>query len=198
MTSRELTSGFDFWSRGHLCMAVLHLPMKFGADIFIQSGVIDIFSEIKDGGRRHLGFVWVSHGTTHEASFVARTSCKICHDRLSSFQVIRIWIFSRSGLKVIFTAPKFQFFGDFTPEIYGLIVHTPKRHFLERNDAFWALVGPDRTHSATCGLGKETKKERKKDSGKLAICPDHPRRRIEVKVCMLGGLRCVVLYFKFY
>ena len=83
MTSRELTSGFDFWSRGHLCMAVMHLPIKFGADIFIQSEVIDIFSEIKDGGRRHLGFVWVSHETTHEASFVARTSCKIfCHDRI--------------------------------------------------------------------------------------------------------------------
>ena len=39
------------------------------------------------------------------------------------------------------------------------------------------------------------KKERKKDSGKLAIRPDHPRR--QVKVCMPGGLRCVVLYFKF-
>jgi len=37
-----------------------------------------------------------------------------------------------------------------------------------------------------------------KDSGKLAIRPDHPRRRIEVKVCMPGGLWCVVLYFKFY
>jgi len=35
MTSRELTSGFDFLSRGHLRMAVLHLPIKFGADIFI-------------------------------------------------------------------------------------------------------------------------------------------------------------------
>jgi len=47
MTSRELTSGFDFWSSGHLCMAVMHLPMKFGADIFIQSGVIDIFRKLK-------------------------------------------------------------------------------------------------------------------------------------------------------
>ena len=49
-TSRELTSSFDFWSRhsrGHLCMAVMHLPMKFGADIFIQSGVIDIFRKLK-------------------------------------------------------------------------------------------------------------------------------------------------------
>jgi len=58
MTSRELTSGFDFWSRGHLRAAVMHLPTKFGADIFIQSGVMDIFSEIKDDGCRHLGFVW--------------------------------------------------------------------------------------------------------------------------------------------
>ena len=54
------------WSRGHLCMALLRLPIKFGADIFIQSGVIDIFSKIKDGGRRHLGIAWVSHWTTHE------------------------------------------------------------------------------------------------------------------------------------
>jgi len=52
------------------------------------------FFEIKDGGRRHLGFVWVSHGTTHEASLMA---CL--------------------GLKVLFTAPKFQFLGDFTPKI---------------------------------------------------------------------------------
>jgi len=42
------------------------------------------------------------------------------------------------------------------------------------------------------------KKKEKKDSGKLAICPDHPRRRTEVKVCVPGDLRCVVLYFKFY
>ena len=57
MTSRELTSGFEFWSRVHMRMAVVHLPVKFGAYIFIQFGVIDIFSEIKDGGRRHLGFL---------------------------------------------------------------------------------------------------------------------------------------------
>ena len=47
MTSRELTSGFNFWSRGHLCMALLRLPMKFGADNFIQFGVIDIFPKLK-------------------------------------------------------------------------------------------------------------------------------------------------------
>jgi len=37
MTSQELTSDFDLWSRGHLRMAVMHLPIKFGADIFIDN-----------------------------------------------------------------------------------------------------------------------------------------------------------------
>jgi len=56
MTSRELTSGFNFWSRGHLCMAVVHLPMKFGANIFIQSGVIDISVKFKVAAAAILDF----------------------------------------------------------------------------------------------------------------------------------------------
>ena len=43
----RINLGFDFWSCGHLRMAVMHLPVKFGADIFIQSGVIDIFPKFK-------------------------------------------------------------------------------------------------------------------------------------------------------
>jgi len=43
---------------------------------------------------------------------------------------------------------------------------------------------------------KEGRKVRKKkntgNSGKLAIRPDYPRRRIKIKLCMVGGLRCVV------
>ena len=38
------------------------------------------------------------------------------------------------------------------------------------------------------------KEERHPNSGKLAIRPDHPRRRIKMKLCMVGGLRCVVLH----
>jgi len=34
-------------SRGHLRMAMMHLPVKFGADIFIQCGVIDILPKLK-------------------------------------------------------------------------------------------------------------------------------------------------------
>jgi len=47
MTSRELTSGFDFWSADHLRMAVMHLLIKFDVDICIQSRVIDISLKFK-------------------------------------------------------------------------------------------------------------------------------------------------------
>jgi len=56
MTSRQLTSGFDFWSRFHLRMAVMHILVKFGADIFIQSGVIDIFPKFKMAAAAILDF----------------------------------------------------------------------------------------------------------------------------------------------
>ena len=56
MTSRELTSGFDFWSRGHMRVAEMHLHIKFGADNFIQSGVIDIFPKFKMAAAAILDF----------------------------------------------------------------------------------------------------------------------------------------------
>ena len=56
MTTRELTSGFDFRSCCHLRIAVMHLPVKFGADIFIQSGVIDIFPKFKMAAAAILDF----------------------------------------------------------------------------------------------------------------------------------------------
>ena len=55
MTSLEVTSGFDLWSR----MAVLHLHIKFGADIFIQSGVIDNFPKFKITAAAILDFQFI-------------------------------------------------------------------------------------------------------------------------------------------
>ena len=90
MTSRKLTSGFDFWSRGHLRMVVMHLPVKFGADIFIRCGVIDILPKLKMAAAAILdllGEPW-DHPRSHTrcAYFLK----KFRHDRLSSFQVIRV------------------------------------------------------------------------------------------------------------
>ena len=59
--SRELTSGFDFSSRGHLRMAVMHLHIKYGAYIFIQSGAIGIFPKLKMAAAAILDFqiMWI-------------------------------------------------------------------------------------------------------------------------------------------
>ena len=56
MTSRELTSGFDFRSRRHLRMAAMHLPIKFDAYVFIQSRVINIFPKFKMAAAAILDF----------------------------------------------------------------------------------------------------------------------------------------------
>jgi len=73
--SRELTSGFKFWSRGHIRMVEMHIPIKFGADIFIWSRVIGIFQKLKMAAAAILDSLG-SHGTTHEGTLVVRTSCK--------------------------------------------------------------------------------------------------------------------------
>ena len=56
-------------------MAVMHLPIKFGADIFIQSGVIDIFPKLTMAAAAILDLLG-SHGTTHEGTLMVRTPCK--------------------------------------------------------------------------------------------------------------------------
>jgi len=76
MTSRELTFGFDFWSRGHLRIAVMHICIKFRADIFIQCGVIDISPKLKMAAAAILDLLGC-HGTTHEGTLLVRTPCKI-------------------------------------------------------------------------------------------------------------------------
>jgi len=84
------------------------------------------FADIKDGGGRHLGFVgepW-DHPRRHTRG--AYSLLKFRHDRISSFQVIRVWSFCRSGLKVLFTPPKFEFLGSFTPQFRGTLFRPPK------------------------------------------------------------------------
>jgi len=67
ITLRELTSGFNIWSRGHLRMAVMNLSIKFGADIFIQSGVIDIFPKLKTAAAAILNLLGGAMGSPTKA-----------------------------------------------------------------------------------------------------------------------------------
>jgi len=60
---------------------------------------------------------------------------------------------------------------------------------------YWALGCVQK-----CDLwrGEETKKGQKLSCVKLAIWPDHPRRRRPLKFCMRGHVQEVVIYFKFH
>ena len=63
MTSRELTFGFNFWSVVISAWPRCIFPWNLVQISLSNPELLILFSKIKDGGRRHLGFVWVSHGT---------------------------------------------------------------------------------------------------------------------------------------
>jgi len=48
-----------------------------------------------------------------------------------------------------------------------------------------------------CARLRNQKKTKNPNSGRRGICPDHPRRRIEIQFCMVCGIQVVVLSFKF-
>ena len=58
------------------------------------------------------------------------------------------------------------------------------------------MVALPNTGGALCSTIKRQRK--KPNSGKLGIRQDHPRRRIEMKSCMVGGLQVIFLSFEFH
>jgi len=71
-------------------MAVVHLPIKYGADIFIQSEVIDIFPKLKMAAAAILDLVGEPWDHPRRRIRGAYSVQKFRHDRLSSFRVIKI------------------------------------------------------------------------------------------------------------
>ena len=56
---------------------MMHVPIKFGADIFLQCEVIDIFPKLKMAAAAILDLLGgASHGTNHEGAFVVHIPCK--------------------------------------------------------------------------------------------------------------------------
>jgi len=89
--------------------------------------------------------------------------------------------------------PKFQLFGLLPPKLRDTLFRptngTPLRGTTRFEPSLFQIRHTVRHN--TCLRNKKGKK----DSVKLAIRPDHPCCRIEVKVCMPGGLQCVVTVF---
>jgi len=109
-----------------------------------------------------------------------------------SFQVIRIWMLLRSGLKVLFTPPKFQFWEILPPKFKSTSFRPPKGISLHGTTRFEpSFVQIWRTVRVRPVANK--KKESKKDSGKLAITTHVALSKSKFAICMPGGLQCVVL-----
>jgi len=124
MTSRKLTSGFDFWSRAHLRMAVVHLPIKFGADIFIQFGVIDIFLKLKMAAAAIL--VGGAMGPSAKAHSWCVLPIKVSSwsAKFSSYKDFNVLSFR---LESPIHAPKFSVFGGLYPRNFWAHCLNPEK-----------------------------------------------------------------------
>jgi len=95
--------------------------------------------------------------------------------------------------------PIFTFFGGKKGQISNLIFLTPKGTTLAEttyNDVLSVGMCPKMRPVGVAS--KKRKKGQKLSCVKLAICPDHPRRRRPLKFCMQGRVREVAIYFKFH
>jgi len=149
-------------------------------DIFIQSKVIDIFPELKMAVAAILDlFGWVMGPPTKPHSWcvppvqILSWSAKY----FSSYKDLNFFSFR---LESPIHAPKISFFGGILPpEFSGTSFRPPKGSSLSgttRLSPRWSRSDVQ-CDLWSVALAKKTKK-RKKDSGKLAIRPDHPRCRI--------------------
>jgi len=71
-------------------------------------------------------------------------------DRVRTFRDIAIRKFRKFGLKCLIQAAKNHVLGSFDPKHYFFIIETPKRAYLTRKHAFWAINGRDRSSGLTC------------------------------------------------
>ena len=85
-----------------------------------SNGAVDIQQLWASGGRTREP-IWMKFGIQQQI----RTSVTVMWSNIKSWRTVVVgkyskWIFSRSGLKVLFTPPKFQFLRDFTPQNLGV------------------------------------------------------------------------------
>jgi len=119
---------------------------------------------------------------------------------IHNFEDMAIWFFGRFGLKCLFTPKNFDFYGSKPLNVIGHH-RDPQKNILGRNRAYMPILVKIGPLMRPVRDMKESKKERKamKETycGKLGVRPDHPRWRSDMWSCMPGGLREIVVSFKF-
>ena len=162
MTSRELTSMLrllNMWSSPHRRDASSHIIWC----IYIYPiRSYWHFSEIQDGERRHLEFVWVCHGTTHEPNSWCVPPVKISSWLAKLFSSYKDLNFSSFRLESPIHAPTISVFGRFYLQNFrGISFRPPEGTSLLGTTRFEPSLVQIWRNSATCGLGKENKKKQK-------------------------------------
>jgi len=117
--------------------------------------------------------------------------------------VLKVWrfdFFYRFGLKCLFHASKISVFGVWTPKRDWSSSRPPKGTSLAGTAITWWFWWKS---VQRCDLGASQWNQKRKAMketycGKLGVRPDHPRCRSDMWSCMLGGLREIVLSFKFH
>ena len=151
-------------------------------------------AEIKDGGRRHLGFVGGSHGTTHEGTLVVCTSCK-------NFVVIGSVVFKLYGFEIFvvqawksYSRPKnFSFWGFIPPKFLGTLFKPSKCTSLRDFTSF--ELSCVKIHPRVWPVGWSKKKGINKNIFCYIspICPEAPSGWISTKFGTGGPLADIII-----
>ena len=111
-----------------------------------------------------------------------------------------IWIFFQIWLEMPIHAPKISVLGVWNPKRDWSLSRPPKGTSLAGTALtcqFW-YISVHRCDLCARRRNQKRKKARKETySCKLGVRPDHPRWRSDMWSCMPGGLRQIVLSFKF-
>jgi len=140
---------------------------------------------------------WLDHP---QRAFDGLYHCaKFGWDGYSSFDNMQVLIFCELGLKTPVYGPKIGVLGIFDPlngEAYQQ--NSQKAHpWAERRHMTYRSSKSGHRCDLCAWLRDQKKKD--KDSGKLGIRQDHPRRWNDMKFCMVGGFpEGVVLRFEFH
>jgi len=94
-------------------------------------------------------------------------------------------------------SPKWRFFGNLRVQIWNIVIGTPKRHFLTRNDVILRILRKYPSRAVGCSLIEEPPKNEQKTShpkstAKSRIWGTETPEPIATKFCLPGAVQDVI------
>ena len=93
-------------------------------------------------------------------------------------------------------SPKWWFCGNLRVSVSSIVIGTPKRHFLIRNDVFWRILRKNPSRGVGCSLIEEPKKRtysHPKSTEKSRISGAETPEPIATKFCMPGATQDIIM-----